>query len=153
MRLPRGLQIFRYFSERTRRSSWVPSDRGREGLQDRHLSPQKEAGRSFVSRNEDLRNIAPSVQIKDVVIAVSREAGIPTEALLGHGRQQPLARWRHLAFLLAHELTHQPLMQIGRAMNRDHSTVWNGCRRAKERMRDDAELRFSYDKLKINLRG
>tara|TARA_Y100000592_G_C5320644_1_gene244601 strand:+ start:387 stop:608 length:222 start_codon:yes stop_codon:yes gene_type:complete len=73
--------------------------------------------------------------------------------MLGRGRKHALARWRHLAFLLAHELTHEPLMQIGRAMNRDHSTVWNGCRRAKERMRDDAELRFSYDKLKINLRG
>ena len=153
MRLPRGLQIFRYFSERTRRPSWVPSDRGREGLQDRRVPAQKEARRGFVSRNEDLRDIAPSVSIKDVVIAVSREAGIPTEVMLGRGRKHALARWRHLAFLLAHELTHEPLMQIGRAMNRDHSTVWNGCRRAKERMRDDAELRFSYDKLKINLRG
>ena len=153
MRLPRGLQIFRFFSERTRRPSWVPSHRGREGLQDRHLSPQEKVGRSFISRHEDLRDIAPSVQIKDVVIAVSREAGIPTEALLGHGRQQPLARWRHLAFLLAHELTHQPLMQIGRAMNRDHSTIWHGCNRANERMQDDAELRSAYVKLKASLVG
>ena len=153
MRLPTGLSIFRYFSERTRRPSWVPSSGRREGLQDRRVPAQEEAGRGFVSRNEDLRDIAPSVQIKDVVIAVSREAGIPTEALLGRCRQQPLARWRHLAFLLAHELTYQPLMQIGLAMNRDHSTVWNGCRRAKERMQDDAELRRAYDKLKASLVG
>lgn len=153
MRLPRGLQIFRFFSERTRRPSWVPGDRGREGLQDRRVPAQEEAGRGFVSRNEDLRDIAPSVSVKDVVVAVSREAGIPTEALLGRSRQQPLARWRHLAFLLAHELTYQPLMQIGRAMNRDHSTVWNGCRRAKERMQGDAELRRAYDKLKGSLVG
>ena len=153
MRLPRGLQIFRFFSERTRRSSWVPSDRGREGLQDRHLSPQKEAGGGFVSRNEDLRDIAPSVSVKDVVIAVSREAGIPTEALLGRSRQQPLARWRHLAYLLAHELTHQPLVQIGQAMDRDHSTVWHGCNRANERLRDDEELRSAYVKLKVSLVG
>jgi len=100
-----------------------------------------------------LRDIAPSVQIKDVVIAVSREAGIPTEVMLGRGRKHALARWRHLAFLLAHELTHEPLMQIGRAMNRDHSTVWNGCRRAKERMENDVPLRRAYDKLKASLVG
>ena len=100
-----------------------------------------------------MRDIAPSVSVKDVVVAVSREAGIPTEALLGRSRQQPLARWRHLAFLLAHELTHEPLMQIGRAMNRDHSTVWNGCRRAKERMENDVQLRRAYDKLKVSLVG
>jgi len=58
-----------------------------------------------------------------------------------------------LAFLLAHELTHEPLMQIGRAMNRDHSTVWNGCRRAKERMENDVPLRRAYDKLKASLVG
>ena len=100
-----------------------------------------------------MRDIAPSISVKDVVVAVSREAGIPTEALLGRSRQQPLARWRHLAFLLAHELTHEPLMQIGKAMNRDHSTIWNGCRRAKERMENDVQLRRAYDKLKVSLVG
>ena len=100
-----------------------------------------------------MRDIAPSVSVKDVVVAVSREAGIPTEALLGRSRQQPLARWRHLAYLLAHELTHQPLVQIGRAMDRDHSTVWHGCNRANERMRNAAELRRAYDKLKVSLVG
>lgn len=100
-----------------------------------------------------MRDIAPSVSVKDVVIAVSREAGIPTEALLGRSRQQPLARWRHLAYLLAHELTHQPLVQIGQAMDRDHSTVWHGCNRANERLRDDEELRSAYVKLKVSLVG
>ena len=100
-----------------------------------------------------MRDIAPSVQIKDVVIAVSREAGIPTEVMLGRGRKHALARWRHLAFLLAHELTHEPLMQIGRAMNRDHSTVWNGCKRANERMQDDEKLRSAYVKIKASLVG
>ena len=84
---------------------------------------------------------------------VCREAGIPTEALLGRGRKRTLARWRHLAFLLSHELTHQPYLQIDRAMNRDHSTVWHGCNRANERMQDDAELRQAYISLKARLSG
>ena len=153
MRLFSRLPVFRFFSERTRRPSWVPSNRGREGLQDRHLSAQEEAGRGFVSRNEDLRDIAPSVSVKAVVIAVSREAGIPTEVMLGRGRKHALARWRHLAFLLAYELSHQSLVQIGKAMNREHSTVWNGCRRAEERMKNDVQLRRAYDKLKVSLVG
>lgn len=81
------------------------------------------------------------------MIAVSREAGIPTERLLGKSRQRTLARWRHLAFVLAHELTHQPLMQIGRAMNRDHSTVWAGINRCRERMLHDEELEGTYNRL------
>jgi len=54
---------------------------------------------------------------------------------------------------LAHELTHQPLVQIGRAMDRDHSTVWHGCNRANERMENDVQLRRAYDKLKASLVG
>ena len=85
------------------------------------------------------------------MIAVSREAGIPTERLLGKSRQRTLARWRHLAFVLAHELTHQPLVQIGRAMNRDHSTVWAGIIRCRERMLDDSELEEAYNRLYTKL--
>ena len=147
MRLPSGLQIFRFFSERTRRPSWVPSSRGCEGLQDRRLPSEEKVGRSFVSRHEDLRDIAPAVSVKDVVIAVSREAGISTEQLLGRSRVHALARYRHLAFVLAHELTHEPMMQIGRAMNRDHSTVWAGMRRCRERMLHDVELEETYNRL------
>ena len=100
-----------------------------------------------------MRDIAPSVSVKDVVIAVSKEAGIPTEVMLGRGRKHALARWRHLAYLLAHELTHQPLVQIGRAMHRDHSPVWHGCPRANERMRHEEELRSAYVKVKASLVG
>tara|TARA_B100000886_G_C20100680_1_gene357742 strand:- start:10 stop:234 length:225 start_codon:yes stop_codon:yes gene_type:complete len=73
--------------------------------------------------------------------------------LLGRGRKHALARERHLMFLLAYELSHQSLPQIGKAMNRDHSTIWHGCNRARERMETDYALRFTYDKLKSELRG
>ena len=100
-----------------------------------------------------MRDIAPSVSVKDVVIAVSREADIPTEALLGRSKVSPLPRWRNLAFLLAHELAHQPYTEIGRAMDRNHSTVHYGCQRTKKDMETDHALRFTYDKLKSELRG
>ena len=73
--------------------------------------------------------------------------------MLGRGRKHALARWRHLMFLLAYELSHQSLVQIGKAMNRDHSTIWHGCNRARERMKTDYALRFTYDKLKSELNG
>ena len=115
MRLPTGLSIFRFFSERTRRPSWVPSSGGREGVQNGRLQAQEEAGRGAVPRHENLGDIAKSVSVKAIVIAVSREADIPTEVMLGRGRKHALARWRHLMFLLAYELSHQSLMQIGKA--------------------------------------
>lgn len=86
---------------------------------------------------------------------MSREAGISTEQLLGRSRTHALARYRHLAFVLAHELTHEPMMQIGRAMNRDHSTVWAGMKRCRERMLHDADLEEAYNRVyrKLNKRG
>jgi len=147
MRLFSGFSIFRQNSERSRRASWLSGRRGRQGVQDRRVPPQEEAGRSFVSRNENLRDIAPAVSVKAVVIAVSQEAGISTEQLLGRSRTHALARYRHLAFVLAHELTHEPMMQIGRAMNRDHSTVWAGMKRCRERMLHDADLEEAYNRV------
>ena len=73
--------------------------------------------------------------------------------MLGRGRKHALARWRHLAFLLSYELSQQSLTQSGKAMNRDHSTVWHGCNRANERMQDDEALRSAYVKVKASLVG
>ena len=153
MRLLSGFQIFRQSSERSRRTSWLPSGGGREGIQDRHLPPQEKASGGFVSRNENLRDIAPTISVRDIVIAVSEYSGVPTQAILGTSRVRELSRQRFLVCLLAHELSYQSLMNIGRALNRDHSTIYYGVKRYRELMLNDAKLEKAYNDLYTLLKG
>ena len=151
MRLHSRFQIPGLNSHRLRRTSWLPGSRGCQGIPDRHLPAEKKAGRSFVSRCEDLRDIAPKVQVRDVVIAVSVYAGIDTRALLGRCRARELAQWRQLIYLLCYELTYQSLPTIGDALNRNHTTVLSGCKKYRERMAESREWRQAYDTVRQEL--
>ena len=151
MRLHSRFQISGLNSHRARRTSWLPSGRGCEGISDGHLPAEKKAGRSFVSRCEDLRDIAPTVQVRDVVIAVSVYSGIDTRALLGRCRVRDLAQWRQLIYLLCYELTYQSLPDIGNALGRDHTTVWHGCKKYRERLAESREWQQAYDTVKQEL--
>ena len=153
MRLHSRLQIHRFASERTRRPSWVPHYRRCEGVQNGHLPAEKEIGRGFVSRLENLRDIAPRVSVRDVVIAVANYSGVETQALLGRCRNNELVRWRSLIYLLAYELTYQSLSDIGKALDRDHTTIWHGVKTYRQRMADNEALEESYNALYTGLKA
>ena len=153
MRLFSRLPVFRFFSERTRRPSWVPSNRGREGLQDRRLPTEEETCRSYVSNHENLRDIAICVSVREIVEAVSDWSGVPASELISARRRRDVTRWRNIIYLLAHELTYQSLVQIGHALNRDHTTVWAGVRRARHVLKTDRELEEAYNHIYSGLRN
>lgn len=58
-----------------------------------------------------------------------------------------------MAYLLAYELTYQSLTDIGRAMDRDHTTVLHGVRTMRVAMKKDPELQQAYDDLTLALRA
>ena len=128
MRLSGRFQVHRSDGERTRRASWVPSGGRCEGIQDGHLPAEEKTGRRFVSRHEDLRDIAPAVSLREVIIAVCERFKITPQNLLGRGRHREFSKPRHMVCLLAHELTYQSLCDIGRAMDRDHTTILHGVK-------------------------
>lgn len=76
----------------------------------------------FSTPSQTLRSIAEQVAVKhDLSLADLKSAS----------RMKPLARARFEYFARAHEAGFS-LPQIGRTMNRDHTTVLNGIRRHKE---------------------
>ena len=147
MRLSGRLQVHRSNSERTRRASWVPGSGRCEGIQDGHLPAEEKTGRRFVSRHEDLRDIAPAVSLREVIIAVCERFKISPQNLLGRGRHREFSKPRHMVCLLAHELTYQSLCDIGRAMDRDHTTILHGVKATRLAIKKDPALALAYQEL------
>ena len=152
MRLHSRFQILRRVLCWPTRATRYDSGGGREGLQDRRLPTKKETCRSYVSRHENLRDIAGTVSVREIVEAVSNWSGVPASELVSARRRQDVTRWRNIIYLLAHELTYQSLVQIGHALNRDHTTVWAGVRRARVKMAEDTELEEAYNQIYSGLK-
>jgi hypothetical protein len=68
-----------------------------------------------------------SVEISDVIDVVARRFNVEPAALIGTGRAQPETGARQLAMRVAREMTGKSYPEIGRAFNRDHTTVIHAC--------------------------
>ena len=84
-------------------------------------------------------------RMAEVLDAVSRCTGIDTEALIAPGQQRSVVRARHLIMVMIRQLCPGiSLSAIGYLLNRDHSTVRYGCRRAAALLRSDPAFREFY---------
>ena len=153
MRLHSRFQILRRVLCWPTRATRYDSGGGREGLQDRRLPTEEETCRSYVSRHENLRDIAGTVSVREIIMAVSDWSGVPASELISARRRRDVTRWRNIIYLLAHELTYQSSVQIGNALNRDHTTVWAGVRRARHVLKTDRELEEAYNHIYSGLRN
>lgn len=71
--------------------------------------------------------------IMAIVKLVSKHTGIPVPYIMGVRKSRSVAHARWLAFYLAHDVQGFTLEEIGKAMNRDHTTVLHGVRMERER--------------------
>ena len=70
--------------------------------------------------------------IKDVQITVAEEYGLTMKEMMGVRRAKKFAEPRMIAMWLSYEvLPNKSLPQIGRAFDRDHTTVLHACNRWK----------------------
>ena len=83
---------------------------------------------------------ARTVSLGMIVVSCSEEFGVPLLNLLSDERGQGVTLARHAAMALAHRLARRSLPVIGRAMNRDHTTVLHGVRRHEQRVAKDPVL-------------
>ena len=83
----------------------------------------------------------------DVVEAVARAGGVRPKDLIGRGQTRPLTRARQLAMHLLRE-SHPgiSLHAIGVLLDRDHTTVLYGCRRAAALLARDGAFRELYER-------
>lgn len=93
-----------------------------------------------VQRELAFASSARAVSIGMVVAGCSEEFGVPLVTLLSDQRGNGVAVPRQAAMALSYRLARKSLPAIGRAMNRDHTTVLHGVRRHEERAAADPVL-------------
>ncbi len=93
----------------------------------------------------------PSMTISQVLVKTASEFGFAPNRLRGPQRQRDLVLARHVAMFLCREMTRSTLTDIGRAFNRDHSTVSYSVKRVED-LRGDPGLERVLERLERQLR-
>jgi hypothetical protein len=95
---------------------------------------------------------AAGASMMDVVAAVARAGGLRPKDLIGRGRTRALSRARQLAMYLLHEIhPGVSLHAIGYLLDRDHTTVLYGCRRAEALLARGGAFRELYERARREL--
>ena len=88
------------------------------------------------------------VSIDNIQRTVAEYYKIKISDILSKRRSRSVARPRQMAMALSKELTNHSLPEIGDAYGgRDHTTVLHACRKVKELMGDDTDIRSDYKNL------
>jgi chromosomal replication initiation ATPase DnaA len=74
----------------------------------------------------------PRAELDTIIDLVARRHGLTIDLLRGQSRSAPLVRVRQFAMSEARDAGYS-LPEIGRALNRDHTTVLHGIRRHRKR--------------------
>ena len=82
--------------------------------------------------------IMPERSMKETIALIAKAYDFTYEDLVGPRRHKSLARARFAAMDACRKTGFWSLLQIGKAMNRDHTTVLSGLRRHQELLRKGA---------------
>ena len=81
------------------------------------------------------RDAIPKSEIPRIIREVSDATGVPVRDILGPSRTQHIVHARFLAIWRAAKETNLSQPQIGRAFNRDHTSIGNAIRRMDAKMK------------------
>ncbi len=98
-----------------------------------------------------LRETDRKIQLNEIIKCVSNHYNLKISDLTGSRRTQDIARPRQVAIYLAKDLTTRSLPDIGRAFNRDHTTVIHSIRRIEKLRSRDAEIADDVELLRRRL--
>lgn len=92
-----------------------------------------------------------TIKIADIQRAVAAEFVVPVEVLLSQSRKRAIARPRQIAMYLADKLTNSSLPRIGKAFDRDHSTVVHAIKATKNLLATSDKLPERVRRVERNL--
>lgn len=72
---------------------------------------------------------------------VSDATGVTPTLILSRSRQSEIARARAIVCYIAHNVLGMALVEVGRSIDRDHSSVLNACRNIEQAVNDGRESR------------
>ncbi len=82
-----------------------------------------------------------------VVGAVAKEFGVTVEILTSSDRRKPVARARQVVMYLLHEHSKLSLLQIGKVLSRNHTTIIYGVESIEELITQDPSMKQKVEKL------
>jgi len=92
--------------------------------------------------------VAYSRNVATIIDVVCREYHLSRDTLLGRDRHKCVAEARKVAFFLTRALTSLSYPEMGRAFNRDHTTVIVGVRKVRVDSVGDAHLFARVERLR-----
>ena len=78
-----------------------------------------------------LRLKATPRRMKEIIATVSRQTGVSAEDILSRKQHRHIVGARHLVMWIAHDEANYSMPEIGRALNRDHTTVLSGIQKMR----------------------
>lgn len=94
-----------------------------------------------------LRDNDRKISLNDIIKCVTKHYNLKVSDLTGTRRTKHIVQPRQVAIHLAKNLTTRSLPDIGRAFNRDHTTVLHSVRRMDKLIKCDAEIANDYELL------
>ncbi|WP_167596600.1 helix-turn-helix domain-containing protein [Leeuwenhoekiella sp. ZYFB001] len=90
------------------------------------------------------------IELKTILETVENETGLKIRT---HKRNRNLVYARYIYYRLAKEITDTSLDEIGKVVNRDHSTVINGLNKFEETILVDQDWYLVYLRIKQKFQG
>ena len=86
-----------------------------------------------------------------IVAVVARHTGVEVDAIMGPSRLEPIVVARHLAFLLAREISDLNTVQLGSLFGRNHGTIIKGMTSIQDRLDTEPKLRATFAAIRQEL--
>lgn len=92
------------------------------------------------------------ITIEMIQAAVEDFYGISHQDIIGKGRARKIVRPRQVAIYLCRDLSETTLSNIGKAFNRDHTTVLHSCELISNQLQEDRNLREELEAVREKIR-
>lgn len=92
------------------------------------------------------------ITIGMIQAAVEDFYGVSHKDIVGRGRARSIVRPRQVAIYLCRDLSETTLSNIGKAFNRDHTTVLHSCELISSQMQEDRNLREELEAVREKIR-
>ena len=134
MQIHRGFQVHRPEPERTDEPGWSISFNRGEGIRDTRIQAQNETGESLKPWPGSPGNTSKLPSLSRICSATCDVLEVTPIAFKGDRRNKELVYARHIAYYLCGELTQKSYPDIGRFVNRDHTSVMYGHKKVRRRL-------------------
>lgn len=87
-------------------------------------------------------------KVEKIIFATSKVTGVSINDIMSRRRDPKLVQARHIVMFLAHELTTLSYVSIGKAMDRDHTSIMYAIKKLNNRGRGKSKINTDMVKIK-----